>query len=370
MRLSRRRSPAPPPAATVPAVPLLPAPVVTLLGLASAVVVLAGMRTAAGVVGPILLAFVIAIAVHPVQRRLRTRLPAWLAITLTVVVTYAILTAFAGALVLSLLQFAQQVPQYQDELQGLVDEGEEILVGFGVGRAQLSQALDQLDLGRVVSIAVGIVQALADVLTKLLFVLALLFFVLIDANAVTAKLETVRRLRPRVAQAMQEFTHGVRQYLVVTAIFGAVVAALDVALLMALGVPLPLLWGLLAFLASFVPTIGLVVGLVPPAVIGLLDGGPVTGLLVVVGYLLINNTIDNLVKPKFVGDAVGLSITMAFLSLVVWGFVLGPLGALLAIPASLLARAVLTGGRSDAGWVGVMIGDRPDLPTSPTARQG
>lgn len=377
LRRRRRAETAAPAATTVtattPALPLLPAPVVTLLGLASAVVVLAGLKAAAGVVGPILLAFVIAIAVHPVQAWLRRRLPAWAAVTLTVVVTYAILTAFAGALVLSLLQFAQQVPQYQAELQGLVDEGEDLLLQVGVGQAQINQAVDQLDIGRVVSIAVGIVQALADVLTKLVFVLALLFFVLLDANVVGDKLDGVRRLRPRVADAMAEFTYGVRQYLVVTAIFGAVVAALDVALLMALGVPLPLLWGLLAFLASFVPTIGLVVGLVPPTVIGLLDGGPWTGLLVLVGYLVINNTIDNLVKPKFVGDAVGLSITMAFLSLVVWGFVLGPLGALLAIPASLLARAVLTGGRSDAGWVGVMISDRVDPPGDAPAgsrRQG
>jgi predicted PurR-regulated permease PerM len=93
-------------------------------------------------------------------------------------------------------------------------------------------------------------------------------------------------------------------------------------------------------------------------VIGLLDGGPTTGLLVLAGYLLINNTIDNFVKPKFVGDAVGLSITMSFLSLVVWGFVLGPLGALLAIPATLLVRALLTDDDPRRSWVGIMVGDQ------------
>ncbi len=196
-------------------------------------------------------------------------------------------------------------------------------------------------------------------LTNLAFILALLFFVLIDAGSVQAKMTAIDTVRPRVATAMRGFTYGVRQYLVVTAVFGAIVAALDVVLLMFLGVPLPLLWGLLAFLASFVPTIGLIVGLVPPAVIGLLDGGPLTGLYVVVGYLVINNTIDNFVKPKFVGDAVGLSITVAFLSLVVWGFVLGPLGALLAIPASLLVRALLSDEDPRRAWVGILVGDRP-----------
>ncbi|WP_380169040.1 AI-2E family transporter [Jannaschia sp. R86511] len=364
MGLLRRRARRPAPAqGTAPAVPrpagvMLPAPVVTLLGLAAAVVVLGGMRTAQGVVGPILLAFVLAIAVHPVQAWLRTRLPGWLALTITVLVTYAALTAFAAALLVSVLRFAEQVPQYQSELNALLDEGEALLLQVGVDQSQVNEFVRQFDLNQVFSLALDVIQGVASVLTNLAFILALLFFVLIDAGSVHTKLSAIEAIRPRVARSLREFTTGVRQYLVVTAVFGAVVAALDVVLLMALGVPLPLLWGLLAFLASFVPTIGLVVGLVPPAVIGLLDGGPLTGLWVVVGYLLINNTIDNFVKPKFVGDAVGLSITMAFLSLVVWGFVLGPLGALLAIPASLLVRALLTDDDPRHAWANLLVSDR------------
>ncbi len=360
-RRSRPRSSPPPdqtPAPLPASVPVLPPPVVTLLGLAAAVVVLGGVRAAQGLAGPIFLAFVLSIAVYPLQAWLRrVRVPGWLALTVTVLVTYAALTAFAGALTLSVLQFADQVPRYSAELDALVRQGEEALLRLGVEESQVNDVLRQLDVNQALAIAVGLVQTVASLLSDLVFVLALLFFVLVDAGGVHTKLTAVRAVRPQVAEALARFTHGVRQYLVVTAAFGAVVAALDVALLVVLGVPLPLLWGLLAFLASFVPVIGLVVGLVPPVVIGLLAEGPTTGLLVLVGYLVINNTIDNVVKPKFVGDAVGLSITMSFLSLVVWGFVLGPLGALLAIPATLLARAVLTDDDPRRGWVGILVGD-------------
>jgi len=342
------------------AVPALPPPVVTLLGLAAAVVVLGGLRTAQGLAAPIFLAFVLAIAVHPLLAWLRrVGVPGWLALTVTVLITYAALTAFAGALLLSVLQFADQAQTYRDEVTALVGQGEDLLLEAGVDQAQINDVLSRVDINQAFSLAVGIVQSVTSLLSNLVFVLALLFFVLIDAGGVDTKLAAVRALRPGAAEALAGFTHGVRQYLVVTAIFGAVVAALDVVLLMALGVPLPLLWGLLAFLASFVPTIGLLVGLVPPVVIGLLAGGFTTGLYVLIGYLLINNTVDNFVKPKFVGDAVGLSITMSFLSLVVWGFVLGPLGALLAIPASLLVRALLTDGDPRQSWVTVMTGDEP-----------
>lgn len=365
MIFSRRRRrtaepvPPAPPVPVVPAAPLLPAPVVTLLGLAAAVVVLGGVRAAQDLAGPIFLAFVLSIAVYPLQAWLRRRrLPGWLALTITVLVTYAGLTAFAAALLLSVLQFADQVPRYSAELSDIVEQGEQLLRDVGVDQQQINDVVRQFDVGQALSLAVGLVQTFASLLTNLAFVLALLFFVLIDAGGVHTKLAAVSTVRPRVARALHGFTYGVRQYLVVTAVFGAVVATLDVILLMVLDVPLPLLWGLLAFLASFVPTIGLLVGLIPPVVIGLLDGGPTTGLLVLIGYLVINNTIDNFVKPKFVGDAVGLSITMSFLSLVVWGFVLGPLGALLAIPATLLARALLTDDDPRRSWVGIMVGDR------------
>lgn len=367
MSWRRRRPAAPtptPPAATAPVPtvvvrPVLPGPVVTLLGLAAGFVVLGGLREAQGLVGPILLAFVIAIAVHPVQGWLRRRrVPVWIALTLTVLVTYAGLTAFAGALALSVFQFAEEVPKYQDELDDLVRRGEDLLLGVGVDQQQINDFISRFDVNQAFSLVFDLVQGLAGVLTDLVFVLALLFFVLIDGSGVSAKMSAVEAIRPAVARSLREFTFGVRQYLVVTAVFGAVVAALDVVLLMILGVPLPLLWGLLAFLASFVPTIGLVVGLVPPVVIGLLDGGPTTALWVLVGYLVINNTIDNVVKPKFVGDAVGLSVTMAFLSLVVWSFVLGPLGALLAIPASLLARALLSDDDPRRSWLRVLVRDR------------
>jgi predicted PurR-regulated permease PerM len=360
--LRRRRLPAAPAPTALPhdPHPLLPAPVVTLLGLAAAFVVLGGLRTAQGLVAPILLAFVIAIAVNPVQTWLRRRrVPVWLALTLTVLVTYAGLTLFAGALALSVVQFADEVPKYQDELDDLVQQGEEWLLGLGVDQTQINNFIARFDANQLFSLLFDLVQGLAGVLSDLVFVLALLFFVLMDGSGMSAKMDAVAAIRPAVARSLREFTFGVRQYLVVTAIFGAVVATLDVVLLMVLGVPLPLLWGLLAFLASFVPTVGLIVGLIPPLVIGLLDGGPTTALWVLVGYLVINNTIDNVVKPKFVGDAVGLSVTMAFLSLVVWSFVLGPLGALLAIPASLLVRALLADDDPRHSWVRVLVRDRP-----------
>ncbi len=119
--------------------------------------------------------------------------------------------------------------------------------------------------------------------------------------------------------------------------------------------PLPLLWGVLALITNYIPNIGFVLGLIPPALLGLLEGGPKTMLLVIIAYLAINVVVQSFIQPKFLGDAVGLSTTATFLSLIVWAWVLGPLGALLAIPLSLLVRALLIDSDPKSKWTAALL---------------
>ena len=116
---------------------------------------------------------------------------------------------------------------------------------------------------------------------------------------------------------------------------------IDAVVLWALGIPLPLLWGLLAFITNYIPNVGFVIGLIPPALLGAARGRLSSHARGDRAYSLINFVIQSIIQPKVVGDAVGLSTTVTFLSLVFWAWVLGPLGALLAIPLTLLAKALL-----------------------------
>ena len=147
-----------------------------------------------------------------------------------------------------------------------------------------------------------------------------------------------------------------RRYIVVSTLFGLVVALLDVGLLYWLGIPLPWLWGLLAFITNYIPNIGFIIGLVPPAVLALLEGGPGLMLTVIAIYCVLNLVIQSLIQPKIVGDAVGLSPTLSFLSLVFWTWVIGPLGAVLAVPLSLLVRAVLVDADPASRWLAPLVG--------------
>jgi predicted PurR-regulated permease PerM len=118
-------------------------------------------------------------------------------------------------------------------------------------------------------------------------------------------------------------------------------------------------WGVLAFVTNFIPNIGFVIGLVPPALIALLEGGPGLMLAVIVIYSVVNVIIQSVIQPKVVGDAVGLSTTLTFVSLVFWAWILGPLGALLAVPMSLFFKAVLVEMDPAASWIAPLVSGRP-----------
>jgi predicted PurR-regulated permease PerM len=173
----------------------------------------------------------------------------------------------------------------------------------------------------------------------------------IDGSQFPRHLTAAREARPTLVGAMETFAHATRSYLVVSTVFGLIVAVLDTLALALIGVPAPGVWGLLAFLTNYIPNIGFVIGLVPPAILGLLEGGPGMMLAVIAVYCALNIVIQSVIQPQVVGDAVGLSTTLTFISLVFWAWVLGPLGAVLAIPLSLLVRAILVDADPESRWV-------------------
>jgi hypothetical protein len=118
----------------------------------------------------------------------------------------------------------------------------------------------------------------------------------------------------------------------------------------------------LAFITNYIPNIGFIIGLVPPALLGLLEGGPRLMLIVILIYCVINFLIQSVIQPKYVGDSVGLSTTLTFLSLVFWSWILGPLGALLAIPLTLLAKALLIDIDPSARWLSFLVAAAPTRP--------
>lgn len=317
---------------------------------------IAGIRAVAWLAAPTLLALVIVITLSPAHGRLRRLgFPRWAATAALVVFVYGILSAFCVAMIVSIAQLAALLPRYADRITELYAEITTSLAKLGAGPAQLREILDSLDPGKLVSYLGSLLADLTGVTTSLIFLLGLLLFLSAETADVDDRIAGIARKRPRTAQALRDFGRRVRVYLVVTTVFGLIVAVLDVIALMVLGVPLAILWGLLSFVTNYIPTIGFLLGLAPPATLALLDGGWQAMLAVTVVYIVLNFVLQSLIQPRYVGNAVGLSATATFVALVFWAWVLGPLGTLLSIPATLLALAVLVDD-PDRSWVTALVG--------------
>ena len=182
----------------------------------------------------------------------------------------------------------------------------------------------------------------------------MLLLMAMDAGFVPTVLRELYPVRPLVAVSLVSYGSNVRRYMVVTTVLGIAQGIVNWIALLILGVPGAFIWGLLAFVCSFIPNIGYFIAIIPPIIFGGLVGGWPTVIAVIVVYGVINAVIQSVIQPRVVGKAVNLSQTITFFSVLFWAVVIGPIGAILAIPLTLLVRLLLVDTNRAMDWI------RPD----------
>ena len=331
-----------------------------LVAAGGAVLVLAGMRAANGIIGPTVLGLVIVVAVYPLATWLRRHsVPGWIAMIATMLVSYGILAFLVGGTLLTLAVFVGLLPQYASEFDSLVTQTTRWLDSLGITTSDLQSAVSSISAEQVTGAVQSAVGSVGSVVSALILMLTVTFFIVLDSAGFPYRMATMRGARPELAEGFGSFARGTRTYLLVATVFGGVVAIADVILLYAIGIPYPWIWGLLAFLTGYIPNIGFVVGLIPVSILAVFEGGWPDLIAVVVGYCVVNFVLQSLVQPKFVGDSVGLATTVSFLSLAFWTFVLGPVGAILAVPVTLLVKALLLDSDPSKAWTAALIASTP-----------
>ncbi|HQK32484.1 MAG TPA: AI-2E family transporter [Phycicoccus sp.] len=334
-----------------------------LLGLALATIALAGLTAIGSLIGPIFLALTLAITARPAITWLRAhRVPSALSTILVLLGMYAVAAAMVFAVTVAVSSLINTLPTYQNEFNALYEGAIEWLQGRGVSADQIATAAKKIDITSLIGIVPGILGGVSAASTQLLTLLLALAFLILDTADVSKRAAQLRAVKPQLAAALEDFTWRVRRYWVVSTIFGLMSASLDFVALLILRVPMPFTWALLAFVANYIPNIGFVVALVPVALLGLLSGGVSTAVWVIVAYCLINVLVQTVIQPRFIGNAVGLGTTLTFISLIFWAGIIGPLGAVLAVPLTLFFKAVIVGSSPDLKWLEIFLQSGDDPP--------
>lgn len=301
-------------------------PVVFLLvALASVFVIAWGIKTSAPILNPILLATVITVVVLPMPQRLTRRgLPAWLSFVVTLLLVVGVIAAIVFLIFFSFANVAGDIAVQLAALQ------QQLLPGLANG---------ELVTG-VFGFVSGAVAALGNGLVQMSLVL-LIFVFMLSGALLTPKLD---RLGPETSSAftqVTQLTQDVRRYMSITTAVNFLVAVGNVILLWIVGVNAALLWGLLAFVTGYIPTVGFWIALIPPTLIAYSTIGVDAAVVVFLGYVLINGSVQNFIQPRMMGQGLGVSPVVVFISLFVWSWLLGPVGAVLSMPLTMIIMAVL-----------------------------
>ena len=308
---------------------------------AALVVVVAGLRAAVSIVVPFLLAvFVSVICAQPLLWLTQRRVPTALAL-LIVVAAITLIFVLVGAVIgASITQFTQDLPVYQERLklqtQGITDWLKS--VGFE-GTDELTR--DIFNPGAALTAVAAALSGLGGVLTNMFMIILTVIFILLEAASFPAKLVAAFGERAGKSGYFHKFTGTVRHYMALKTLVSLATGVLVGVWLIILGVDYPALWALVAFLFNYVPSIGSIIAAIPAALMAFIQLGPGSAGLVAVGYFVINSVIGNAVEPRIMGRGLGLSPLVVFISLVFWGWALGPVGMFLSVPLTMTIKIAL-----------------------------
>ncbi len=321
---------------------------------ASLVVVVAGMRTAAALINPFLLAIFLTMLFSPFLFWLqRQGVPNALAVVVILagfLVMAGLVMVFVGRSVNAL---TGQLPVYQERLAQIMAQLFAWLNSHGIDTSNVLIA-DYFSPGKIMSLVTLTLSMVRGLFTNMFLVFFTVLFILIEASGFPDKLQAAFPNPEKTLGHFKAITTSVNQYMAVKTIFSLATGLSIWGLLSLIGIDFAPTWGLLAFLLNFIPSIGSIIAAVPAILLAFIQCGFPSALLTLLAYLLVNVLFGNILEPRFMGRRLGLSPLVVLVSLLFWGWVLGPIGMVLSVPLTMIGKIALAA-NDDTRWLAVLL---------------
>lgn len=332
-----------------------------VLLLASLVVIIAGMRAASAIIVPFLLSVFIAVmCTGPFSWMRRKGIPPAIAIVLIISVILSAIFGLGTYIWGSLIDLSEQLPRYRalmlDELINLIVR----LRKYGIYLSQ-QVVIDYFDTGSIMEIIANILSGVGNILVNAILIMFTVVFVLLESPSFLAKIKSAFNVSPHTLEVFDFIIACVKKYLGIKTWISLATGISVMLWLMAVGVKYPVLFGVTAFLLHYIPNIGSLIAAVPAVLLALVDSGLGTAGLTIVGYSAVNLVFGNILEPIFMGRGLSLSTLVVFLSLIFWGWVLGPVGMLLSAPLTMIFKITCESFPSSR-WIGILLDAEAPLP--------
>ncbi|MEA3412993.1 MAG: AI-2E family transporter [Pseudomonadota bacterium] len=328
-----------------------------VITIAAVFIIIAGLKASSPLLVPFLLSIFIAIISAPPMFWLeRKGVPTLVALLIVILAIAVILLTVAALVGSSLDSFSADIPQYQQRLGVILSSAIDWLNDRGVTIAPEREVLlKYVDPGKAMNLAASLLNGLGSTLTNSFLIFITVIFILLEAEGLPAKMAVILKDPGDALPRFREIAHTINNYLMIKSLTSLVTGILIALSLHILGVDYPVLWGALAFMLNFIPNIGSIIAAVPTVLLALVQLGPATALWTAVAYLVVNSLIGNIVEPKFMGKGLGLSTLVVFVSLVFWGWVMGPVGMFLSVPLTITIKIALDA-HEETRWLAILLG--------------
>lgn len=328
-----------------------------LLGAGGLVLLVFGLRNGANLLNPFILALVFAFTLSPALGWLQRKgVPTWLALTLMILAVFFGVLALITFVAVALDELIVTLPTYQSSAEEQQIDIQSWLADQGINARSV---LDSFSIQKVFELLAGIVVAVAETISGAFLMMFILAFMLFESIGLSKKMKGIPTITDHsFVRTFAKFGGELRSYVLVLTWINFLVGAGDAIFLAILGVNFPILWGILAWFMGYIPSVGFWLALIPPFLLAFAQFGLGKAALVLVGYILINGSVQNLVQPKLMGDRLDLSPLVVVASLFIWTWVLGPVGALIAVPMTMAVQKLILEPYNGSRWLAELMGAR------------
>lgn len=327
-----------------------------LIALAAFVVVIAGIKSAQVIMVPFLLAVFIAIISAPLLLWLEGHgLPRILAFLLVIAGVVGILTGVGTIVGASMNGFLDSLPEIQRKLGTVALDGMDWLkkIGVPVDMEHLPQGFDP---AKAITTAGTFLRSMSQILSNSFLIFLMVTFMLFETVSMQAKLDYFANRNRENLKIAETFITNLKRYLAIKTLASLVTGTVIGVVLILMGVKYAMLWGLLAFLLNYIPTIGSILAAIPAVLVTLVEVNVGASLWVMLVFVMVNIAIGNFIEPRFLGRGLGISTLVVLLSLLFWGWVLGPAGMFLAVPLTMSVKIALDA-NPRTRWIAVLLSD-------------
>lgn len=307
-----------------------------LMAIIASILVVAALKATQPISMPLAFAFFIVVLVHPLQNKLEQKLPRWLSLILVLLLLCAIVGLAVGAFSISAEIIEPKLPQYLDRLQEVANAAQTWAKERNLPIPQFNSQSGNTS-GELTQRAIGGVRSFISVISLTILTISLLVLLLLEVAQYRHKVQQAfsSRTGDRLINAVGNTSEKLRRYLWVMTLTSLITGVLTVVWCFIVGVDLAFVWGLIAFVLNYIPTIGSIIAVIPPTLVALIFNGAGHAIATVIGLAVIQVVMGNFVDPRVQGKSLQLSPFIALVSIAFWGWVWGIPGAILGVPMTI-----------------------------------